>query len=33
MQIDKSTENGLSIMMWIVMVLTVGCIAGLFFGG
>lgn len=33
MQIDKSTENGLSIMLWIVMILTGGCIAGLFFAG
>jgi len=31
MQIDKSTENSLSIMLWIVLILTVGCIGSLFF--
>ena len=31
MQIDKSTENGLSIMLWIVLILTVGCIGSLYF--
>ena len=33
MQIDNSTENNLSIMMWIVMILTAGCIGGLYFAG
>lgn len=33
MHIDKSTENSLSIMLWIVMILTVGCIGGLFIAG
>lgn len=33
MQIDKSTEGSLSIMLWIVMVLIVGCIGSLYFAG
>lgn len=32
MKFDKSTENGLSIMLWIVLILTVGCIGSLFLG-
>jgi hypothetical protein len=33
MRIDNSTENGLSIMMWIVMILAAGCIGSLYFAG
>lgn len=31
MHIEKTTENGLSIMLWAVLILAIGCIGSLFF--